>query len=206
MSFLDNYEDVNTRIKRFRLEYPAGRLVAFIEDVNLKEGWILVRAEAYKEFEDAVPSAVDYAYGNVASLTQNMKKWVVEDTVTSAYGRVIGLLSPSDTGRPTRQDMERVEALPASNDPWATLSITQTAKETGTTALTTAMAEIGTQLGGELVAATPRCAHGSMIWKQAAAGSPKNWGGYFCTEKTKATQCPPYWHVLASDGKWKPQV
>jgi hypothetical protein len=206
MSFLDNYEDVNTRIKRFRSEYPAGRLVAFIEDVNLKEGWILVRAEAYKEFEDAVPSAVDYAYGNVASLTQNMKKWVVEDTVTSAYGRVIGLLSPSDTGRPTRQDMERVEALPASNDPWATLSITQTAKETGTTALTTAMAEIGTQLGGELVAATPRCAHGSMIWKQAAAGSPKNWGGYFCTEKTKATQCPPYWHVLQSTGKWAPQV
>jgi hypothetical protein len=205
MSFLDNYEDVNTRIKRFRTEYPAGRLVAFIEDVNLKEGWILVRAEAYKEFEDHVPSAIDYAYGNVASLTQNMKKWVVEDTVTSAYGRVIGLLTPSDA-RPTRQDMQRVEALPASADPWATLSITQTARETGTTALTTAVAEIQGQLGGELVPAPPRCAHGTMIWKQAAAGSPKNWGGYFCTEKTKATQCTPNWHVMTSSGQWKPQV
>jgi hypothetical protein len=205
MSFLDNYEDVNTRIKRFRSEYPAGRLVAFIEDVNLKEGWILVRAEAYKEYEDAVPSAVDYAYGNVASLTQNMKKWVVEDTVTSAYGRVIGLLSPSDA-RPTRQDMQRVEALPTSPDPWATLSITQTAHETGTTALTTAVAEIQGQLGGELVAAPPRCAHGTMIWKQAAAGSPKNWGGYFCTEKTKATQCAPNWHVMTSSGQWRAQL
>jgi hypothetical protein len=205
MSFLDNYEDVNTRIKRFRSEYPAGRLVAFIEDVNLKEGWILIRAEAYKEYEDAVPSAVDYAYGNVASLTQNMKKWVVEDTVTSAYGRVIGLLSPSDA-RPTRQDMQRVEALPASSDPWATLSVTQIAHETGTTALTTAVAEIQGQLGGELVAAPPRCGHGTMIWKQAAAGSPKNWGGYFCTEKTKATQCAPNWHVMTSSGQWKPQV
>jgi hypothetical protein len=205
MSFLDNYEDVNTRIKRFRSEYPAGRLVAFIEDVNLKEGWILVRAEAYKEYEDAVPSAVDYAYGNVASLTQNMKKWVVEDTVTSAYGRVIGLLSPSDA-RPTRQDMQRVEALPTSPDPWATLSITQTAHETGTTALTTAVAEIQGQLGGELVTAPPRCAHGTMIWKQAAAGSPKNWGGYFCTEKTKATQCPPNWHVMTSSGQWRAQI
>lgn len=205
MSFLDNYEDVNTRIKRFRSEYPAGRLVAFIEDVNLKEGWILIRAEAYKEYEDHLPSAIDYAYGNVASLTQNMKKWVVEDTVTSAYGRVIGLLSPSDA-RPTRQDMQRVEALPASSDPWATMSVTQIAHDTGTTALTTAVAEIQGQLGGELLAAPPRCGHGTMIWKQAAAGSPKNWGGYFCTEKTKATQCAPNWHVMTSSGQWKPQV
>jgi len=203
MSFLDNYEDVNTRIKRFRAEYPAGRLVAFIEDVNLKEGWILVRAEAYKEYEDHLPSAIDYAYGNVASLTQNMKKWVVEDTVTSAYGRVIGLLSPSDNGRPTRQDMQRVEALPPTSDPW---SLVQTAQETGTTALTTAVAEIAPQLGTELVGAPPRCGHGTMVWKQAAAGSPKNWGGYFCTERTKATQCAPNWHVMTSSGQWKSQI
>jgi len=203
MSFLDNYEDVNTRIKRFRAEYPAGRLVAFIEDVNLKEGWILIRAEAYKEYEDHLPSAIDYAYGNVASLTQNMKKWIVEDTVTSAYGRVIGLLSPSDSGRPTKQDMQRVEALPPTSDPW---SLVQTAQETGTTALTTAVAEIAPQLGSELVGAPPRCGHGTMVWKQAAAGSPKNWGGYFCTERTKATQCAPNWHVMTSSGQWKPQV
>jgi hypothetical protein len=206
MSFLDNYEDVNARITRFRSEFPSGRLITIIEDKDLTAGWVLIRAEAYREFEDAVPSAVDYAYGNVASLTANMRKWLVEDTSTSAIGRVIGLLSPSPAGRPTRQDMERVEVLPATSDPWATLTITQTAKDTGTTSLGTAVAEISNQLGGELVAASPRCAHGTMIWKQAAAGSPKNWGGYFCTEKTKANQCTPYWHVLASDGKWKPQV
>jgi hypothetical protein len=203
MSFLDNYEDVNSRITRFHREFPSGRLVAVIEDKDLTAGWVLVRAEAYKEYEDVLPSAVDYAYGNVASLTANMRKWLVEDTSTSAIGRVIGLLSPSPAGRPTRQDMERVELLPATSDPWTTI---KTAQDTGTTALTTALAEIKGQLGGELVPASPRCAHGTMIWKQAAAGSPKNWGGYFCTEKTKATQCTPYWHVLASDGKWKPQV
>jgi hypothetical protein len=203
MSFLDNYEDVNARITRFRSEFPSGRLVAVIEDKDLTAGWVLVRAEAYKEYEDVLPSAVDYAYGNVASLTANMRKWLVEDTSTSAIGRVIGLLSPSPAGRPTRQDMERVETLPAASDPWATVKIAQ---DTGTTALTTAMKEINAQLGGELVAEPARCAHGTMIWKQAAAGSPKNWGGYFCTQKTKATQCTPYWHVLASDGKWKPQV
>jgi hypothetical protein len=203
MSFLDNYEDVNSRITRFHREFPSGRLVAVIEDKDLTAGWVLVRAEAYKEYEDVLPSAVDYAYGNVASLTANMRKWLVEDTSTSAIGRVIGLLSPSPAGRPTRQDMERVEVLPATSDPWTTI---KTAQETGTTALTTAVAEIQGQLGSELVPAPPRCGHGTMVWKQAAAGSPKNWGGYFCTERTKATQCAPNWHVLASDGKWKAQV
>jgi hypothetical protein len=74
MSFLDNYEDVNTRIKRFRQEFPSGRLVATIEDMDLAAGWILIKAEAYREFEDHVPSAVDFAYGNVATLTANMRK------------------------------------------------------------------------------------------------------------------------------------
>ena len=204
MSFLDNYEDVNTRIKRFRAEYPAGRLVAFIEDVNLKEGWILIRAEAFKEYEDHLPSAIDYAYGNVASLTQNMKKWVVEDTVTSAYGRVIGLLSPSEGGRPTRQDMQRVEALPATSDPW---SLVQTAQETGTTALTTAVAEITPQLGSELVSAAPRCPHGTMIFAEGIAKSTgKPWAAYKCTEKNRANQCLPQWQVMTSSGQWKPQV
>jgi hypothetical protein len=45
-----------------------------------------------------------------------------------------------------------------------------------------------------------------MIWKKSAEGAPKTWGGYFCTERTKSTQCQPRWYVLASDGKWKPQV
>ena len=204
MGFLDNYEDVNARIIRFRSEFPSGRLITVIEDKDLAAGWVLVRAEAYREYEDTVPSAVDYAYGNVASLTQNMKKWLIEDTSTSAIGRCIGLLSPSPAGRPTRQDMERVEALPASADPWATVRVAQ---ETGTTALTTAMAEIGTQLGGELVAETPRCPHGTMIWAEGtSAKTGKPWAAYKCTEKIRANQCDPYWHVLGSDGKWKPQV
>jgi hypothetical protein len=207
MSFLDTYEDVNTRITRFRSEFTSGRLIAVIEDKDLTAGWVLIRAEAYKEFEDAVPSAVDYAYGNVASLTANMRKWLVEDTSTSAIGRVIGLLSPSPAGRPTRQDMERVEAVPASPDPWATLTITQTAKDTGTTSLATAVAEIGNQLGGELVAAAPRCPHGTMIWAEGTSSKTgKPWAAYKCTEKQRANQCDPYWHVLGSDGKWKPQV
>ena len=37
MGFMDNYEDVNSRIKRFRAEFPSGRLIAFIEDIDLEK-------------------------------------------------------------------------------------------------------------------------------------------------------------------------
>ena len=202
MSFLDNYEDVNARIRRFRTEHPSGRLIAFIDSFDIEKGTILVRAEAYREYEDQVPSAVDYAFGNVNTYPQNMRKWMVEDTVTSAFGRVIGLLSPSEGGRPTRQDMEKVETLPASADPWSTkASIEDMAT------MASAVLEIGKELGGELVAEAPRCAHGTMIWAEGTAkATGKPWAAYKCTEKVRSNQCNPYWHVLNSSGKWVPQV
>jgi hypothetical protein len=108
MSFLDGYEDVNARIKRVRQEYPELRLVAYIEDLDLTAGYILVRAEAYKTYADDKPSAVDYAY-EVRTERGVNANFFVENCVTSAYGRVIGLLSPGGAGRPTRQDMEKAQ-------------------------------------------------------------------------------------------------
>jgi hypothetical protein len=202
MGFLDNYEDVNARIKRFRAEFPSGRLVAYIEDIDIIKGTILVKAEAYREYEDMVPSAVDYAFGNVSTYPNNMKKWFIEDTITSAYGRVIGLLTPSEHARPTVQDMQKVETLPADSDPWSTkASIEDMAT------MASSILEIGKNLGGELVAEAPRCAHGTMIWAEGTAkATGKPWAAYKCTERVRANQCNPYWHVLGSDGKWKPQV
>ena len=204
MGFLDNYEDVNARIKRFRLEFPSGRLVAYIEDLDIIKCTILVKAEAYREYEYHLPSAVDYAFGNVSTYPNNMKKWFIEDTITSAYGRCIGLLTPSleHNSRPTAQDMEKVETLPADVDPWSTkASIEDMAT------MASSILEIGKSLGGELVAEAPRCAHGTMVWAEGTAkATGKPWAAYKCTERVRANQCNPYWHVLGSDGKWKPQV
>jgi hypothetical protein len=202
MGFLDNYEDVNARIKRFRLEFPSGRLVAYIEDIDIIKGTILVKAEAYREYEDMVPSAVDYAFGNVSTYPNNMKKWFIEDTITSAYGRVIGLLTPSEHARPTVQDMQKVETLPADSDPWSTkASIEDMAT------MASSILEIGKNLGGEIVPDVPSCSHGRMVWAEGTAkATGKPWAAYKCTERVRANQCNPYWHVLGSDGKWKPQV
>lgn len=201
MGFLDNYEDVNTRIKRFRLEFPEGRLIAFIEDINLDKGTILVRAEAYREYMDTYPSAVDYAFGNVATYPQNMKKWFIEDTFTSAYGRVIGLLSPSEGGRPTAQDMQKVETATAEPDYWTTKFVADDIPTLGK-----AIETIEQGLGGVLPEAAPRCVHGTMVWaKGVSAKTNKEWAAYKCTERSRDKQCDPIWHVIGSDGKWKPQ-
>jgi hypothetical protein len=218
--FLDNYEDVAARIKRFWETHPSGRIENNIVEFNAEKGFILVQTLIFKEYEDEKPSAIDYAFGNVATYNVQMKKFFVEDTVTSSIGRCIGLLLGTDK-RPTRQDMEKVETISTTvakstaddYDPWSkkfgdvpSFKTAAEAEQSGIPSLGSSMDEIAKTLGGQLVEEAPQCSHGHRIWKQAHEGAPKNWGGYFCTERTKATQCAPNWYVLASDGKWKPQV
>jgi hypothetical protein len=218
--FLDNYEDVATRIKRFWETHPSGRIENNIIEFNAEKGFILVQTLIFKEYEDEKPSAIDYAFGNVATYNVQMKKFFVEDTVTSSIGRCIGLLLGTDK-RPTLQDMQKVETISTSvakstaddYDPWSkkfgdvpSYKTAAEAEQSGIPSLGSTMDEIAKTLGGQLVEEAPQCSHGHRIWKQAHEGAPKNWGGYFCTERTKATQCAPNWYVLASDGKWKPQV
>jgi hypothetical protein len=220
MSFLDNYEDVAARIARLWATHPTARVQTNIVDFNAEKGYVLIQAQIFREYEDLYPSATDYAFGNVATYNVNMKKFFVEDTVTSAIGRAIGLLLGADK-RPTRQDMEKVETVSAKvanstaddYDPWTkkfgdvpSYKTAEEAEQSGIPSLGSSMDEIKKQLGGELVAEAPQCSHGHRIWKQAHEGAPKNWGGYFCTERTKATQCAPLWYVLTSSGKWSPQV
>jgi hypothetical protein len=187
---LSNYEDVNSRIKRFRAEYPTGRLIAYVEDANLKEGWIMIKAEAYREYEDHVPSAVDYAYGNVATYPAHMKKFFVEDTITSAYGRCIGLLTPGEGGRPTKQDMEKVEQPTSTPDFWSV------GKEPEGTAIPLAatVEDLAGQLGGEVIESSPICNHGRMIYKEGKSAKTGNgYKGWTCPSKVKTDQCKAVW-------------
>jgi hypothetical protein len=204
--FLEGYEDVATRIKRLHATYPTNRVETHIIDFNAAAGYILVECRIFREYEDEKPSAIDYAFGRVESYNPSMKKWFVEDTVTSSIGRCAGLLLGTDT-RPTLENMKQVETLPASfvnkieDDPWS-----KPFGEDGFATAATGIAEIVNQLGGELIGEAPQCKHGHMLWREKAKDKPgKDWGGYFCSEKLKANQCAPMWHVLGADGKWKVQ-
>ena len=202
-NFLEGYEDVNARIIRVRAEYPSLRLVAYIEDIDVTKGYVLIKAEAYREYEDLVPSAVDYAYEVRSDRGVNQHFWV-ENAVTSAYGRVIGLLSPGGIARSTKQDMEKVEMLstkdaaPDNTDFWATnpaaAAIPTLAQAVTTLAETMGATDVG----------VPSCNHGPRIWRSGEKNG-KPWGVYGCSEKVKANQCAPFWYMQTSTG-WKPQL
>jgi hypothetical protein len=147
-----------------------------------------------------------------------MKRWFCEDTVTSAIMRVQQLVM-GGAERSTKEIMEQVERTPAkiankdTTDYWTTkfgdvpsYKSAAEAEQAGIPSFGSSVDSIAQQLGGELVAEAPQCSHGHMIWKQSHEGAPKAWGGYFCTERTKATQCTPRWYVMRSTGKWEPQA
>ena len=218
MGFLDNYEASRERLERWLSTFPLGRIETRIVEFNAEKGFVLVEAKAFRNYDDELPAGVDFAYGYQGAYQPNMKRWFVEDTVTSAIMRVQQLVM-GGAERSTREIMEQVEKTPAkvantdSTDYWTTkfgdvpsYKTAAEAEQSGIPSLGSSMDEIAKQLGGELVQEAPQCSHGHMIWKQSHDGAPKNWGGYFCSQRTKATQCPPRWYVLASDGKWKPQL
>ena len=192
-NFLENYETANDTIIRFRKEHPTGRVITSIQDAELAAGWVLVKAEIFREYEDTVPSAVDFAYGNVATYPQNMKKWFVEDTVTSCIARAIKLLSPTAT-RPSREDMARVEYEPtpsqASDDLWATLTVKQTEIETGTQALGSVLTLVKEEMTPPQ---SPHCKHGYMVEKKGIGKTGKPYQGYVCPSKEQSDQCKAVW-------------
>jgi len=218
MGFLDNYEASRERLERWLATYPNGRIETRIVEFSAEKGYVLVEARAYRE-NDMIPAGIDYAYGYQGAYQQNMKRWFVEDTVTSAIMRVQQLVM-GGAERSTKEIMEQVETTPAkiantdtTYDYWTTkhgdvpsYKTAAEAEQSGIPSLGSSMDEVAKQLGGQLVAEAPQCSHGHMIWKQSHDGAPKSWGGYFCTERTKATQCTPRWYVLRSTGKWEPQV
>lgn len=215
MSFLDKYEDVATRIKRLHATHPTNRVETSIIDFNAAGGYILVECRIFREYEDEKPSAIDYAFGRIESYNAQMKRWFVEDTVTSAIGRCVGLLLGTDE-RPTLQNMQQVETMPAAfvnevvNDPWSQsfgeVTVTATREEGFSTAFQ-AMGEIQAKLGGEIVAQSPICAHGHMLLKEGISPkTSKAYHGYVCTERIKAKQCSPIWMTLSSNGKWEQHI
>lgn len=198
MGFLDSYEDVAARIQRLHQTHPSNRVETRIVEFNAQAGYILVECSIFKEYEDEKPSAIDFAFGRVESYNPQMKRWFVEDTVTSAIGRCAGLLLGSSQ-RPTKQNMEQVEQIPAKfvSDPW-------TIKEDGFSTAAQAIEQIDSVIGSSQAEESPHCAHGHMILKEGTKKDGKPYRGYLCPEKKRESQCPPKWQVLsATTGEWR---
>ena len=202
--FLDGYETVNQKVIRLHATYPNNRIETSIIDWNPEKGYIMIECRIYRHYEDEKPAAIDYAHGMVTAYNVQMKRWYVEDTVSSAIGRCASVVLGTET-KPSLENMQQVESLPKSfidDDPWSK----PIWDEPGFTTAASAVEQIKSQLGGEIQSESPICKHGHRLLKEGT--SPKTgkpYRGYVCTEKAKANQCPPMWMVLSSDGTWKEQ-
>ena len=201
MAFMDNYEGNKERTDRWIATFAKGRLEAHIVEFNADKGFVLVQAKAWRTQEETEPAGVDYAFGYREAYNPNMKRWFVEDTVTSALMRVMALVM-GGAEKSTKETMEKVNAADV-YDPWTTKFGDVPSYKTAEEAEMSGTPSFGSSQESP---ALPECNHGAMRWNQSKPEAPKSWGGYFCTEKLKEHQCTPRWYVLRSTGKWEPQV
>ena len=202
MAFLDNYEGNKERTDRWLATFPQGRLEAAIIEFNAEKGYVLVQAKGWRSHSDIDPADIDYAYGYIAAYPERMKRWFVEDTITSAKMRVMAnLLGGAEKATKEVMALVKNEAPAADYDYWTTkfgdvpsYQSREEAEEAGT---------VDSTFNPEVA---PSCSHGSMRWNQSKPDALKAWAGYFCSEKIKEKQCKPRWYVLTSDGTFKPQV
>ena len=207
-AFMDGYEGNKERTDRWIKTYPEGRLEATIVNFDADKGSILVRAAAWRNQTEIEPAGIDFAFGYQAAYNANMKRWFVEDTVTSALMRVMALVM-GNTEKATKEVMALVktETPAADYDYWTTKHGDVPSYQTAAEAEQAGTPSFGSSQDSQWMADDlPTCSHGSMRWNQSKPDAPKSWGGYFCSEKIKEKQCTPRWYVLRSTGKWEPQV
>jgi hypothetical protein len=211
MSFMDNYEGNKDRTDRWIATFPQGRLEAHIVEFNAEKGYVLIQAKAWRNQDETQPAGVDYAFGYREAYPEKMRRWMIEDTTTSALMRVMALVM-GGTEKSTKEIMEKVNAADA-YDPWTSkfgdvpsYKTAEEAEMSGTPSFGSSMDEIANELFGELVQEAPQCRHGHRVWRTGtSAKTGKDWANYSCVGK-KPDQCDPLWYVFTSRGKWEPQV
>ena len=201
MAFMDNYEGNKERTDRWLATFPQGRLEAHIIEFNAEKGYVLVQAKAWRNQTETEPAGIDYAYGYLAAYPDKMKRWMVEDSCTSALMRVMVLVM-GGAEKATQEVMATIKAPAADYDYWTTKHGDVPSYATAAEAEESGEPSYGSS---EQTSVVPECFHGVMRWNESKPDAIKSWGGYFCTEKVKEKQCKPAWYVMTSNG-WKPQV
>jgi hypothetical protein len=221
---LDDYETVADRVSRFQKLHLGGRIVTKVISLDNTKGEVLAMAEIYREHEDTLPAGVDYAFGVASTYPVSMRKFYVEDTVTSAVGRALSLILDTDK-KPTREDMQKVKAneevkaklyevkakmadtskeyipVEKASDPWEISSAAPV------TTMEQAVETVKAVLGGTPI--DESCIHGARVWKTGTSKAGKPWGHWKCMAQIlgDAERCEPIWYEIDKvTGQWKPQV
>jgi hypothetical protein len=188
---LEGYESVAERLEKFWNLYPAGRVS--VEIVYQDGQRYIVKSDLYRDINDLIPFATDYA----EEIRTSSNKFPLENASTSAIGRSMhsGGLSKFSEGiaRPSFEEMRRVNLSvvpptePEARDPWSFGSAVDST--------------VNAIVAGEAPQIAPSCSHGSRLWKEGESARGK-YAGWVCSEKNKANQCKAQWLTLSADGRW----
>jgi hypothetical protein len=209
---LENYEDVNSRVARFQKLFITGRIVSDVIQFDAVKGHILVATSIYREHEDTLPAAVDYAFGDAATYPANMRKFYVEDTITSSVGRSLSLVLET-SHKATKQDMAKVARVEndrrseqianaplAVNNTWDEFVSEKPVQDV--VPLADAVKLVQESFNAEPI---PTCRHGQREMKSGITNG-KAWRGAYCSlPKSNPDRCTEViWYVLSKEtGKFR---
>ncbi len=104
---LANYVPVAERIEKFHERYPEGRILTTIVEHDIETGFILMRAEVYRNNDDATPAATGHAY-EVRGESFVNKTSYIENAETGSVGRALAILGfEVKRGLASREEMEK---------------------------------------------------------------------------------------------------
>jgi len=211
---LEDYEDVATLNKWLISNYPMFRSDLSVISHDPEKGYILIQATLWRDSKDAAPAVSNVAFGSRETYIQNMKKFYVEDTATSALGRAIILLKGSDKTA-TKDDMRKVESNPSFKEklesrqnmygkPGSKSAQIETILRDSFAAdkkepepVAWSVGDVVDQIGSSIPNEPPACQHGHIL-KEGISKGGKPYYGYVC----KAKECLPNWATLTANGKW----
>jgi hypothetical protein len=103
----EDYVPVAERIEQFYNAYPAGRILTSIIEHDREAGFVLIRAEVYRNSEDTMPAATGHAF-EVRGESYVNKTSYLENCETSSVGRALALLGfEVRRGIASREEMEK---------------------------------------------------------------------------------------------------
>lgn len=106
--FLDDYEPVEERLRRFWDENPHGRVAT--EGMPAPDGQWVVKAAVWRDKTEKWPDAMGHAHEHVTEKGVNSTS-ALENCETSAIGRALANLGYAAKGkRPSREEMVKVKA------------------------------------------------------------------------------------------------
>jgi hypothetical protein len=102
-----DYVTVAERIEKFYERYPEGRLITHIVEHDAERGFILMRAEVYRNADDALPAATGHAY-ELKTEGYVQRTSYIEVCETSAIGRALAMAGfEVRRGIASREEMEK---------------------------------------------------------------------------------------------------